>query len=146
MKNAVLKVIESIEGKIRREARDNEKFPNYRNSDGILMCGKCNTPMEIYVEIDKLNVLYERFKNHKFPILCKCRKEQTESDERRLRQNETELLIRRLKQEGFTDKNYLKYTFSHDDNKNSKISKACKKYADDFEFMYKSNRQRREYR
>lgn len=47
------------------------------------------------------------------------------------------MLINKFRKEGITDDNYLKYTFSHDDNKNSNISRACRKYADSFSDMYK---------
>ena len=50
------------------------------------------------------------------------------------------MLIDKFRKEGITDENYLKYTFEHDDNKNPDISRACKRYADNFTDMYRLNK------
>ena len=120
-------------------ARNSADFndEDYRNSEGLLICGKCHTPRERFLNFDKTSNFYERYKNHPFPILCECRKEQEEAEKVKQKQTETELLIEKFRKEGITDNNYLKYTFSHDDNKNPEISRACKKYADNFTDMYK---------
>ena len=121
------------------KARNNADFceEDYKNSEGLLMCGKCHTPRERFLDFDKTSKFYERYKNYPFPILCKCRREKEEAEEKRLKQAETEMLINRFRKEGITDENYLKYTFTNDDNKNPEISRACKKYADNFADMYR---------
>ena len=138
MNNTVFSVIDNTV----RIARNNEDFceEDYKNSEGLLICGKCHTPREKFLDFDKTSKFYERYKNHPFPVLCKCRKEQEEAEKKRLKQAETEMLINRFRKEGIIDKNYLKYTFSHDDNKNPAISRACKKYADNFSDMYRLNK------
>lgn len=110
---------------------------DYRDSDGILICGKCHTPREKFLKFDKSGGFYERYKNRLFPVLCRCRKDEQEAEKERQRQIETQMLIKKLRKEGITDDNYLRYTFSEDDNKHPDISRACKKYADNFTDMYK---------
>lgn len=135
MDNTVFSVIDNTV----RKVKNNKDFceEDYRNSEGLLICGKCHTAREKFVNFDKASTFYERYKNHVFPVLCKCRKEKEEAEEKRLRQAETERLITKFRRKGITDENYLKYTFFHDDNKNPSISRACKKYADSFEDMYR---------
>ena len=135
MDNTVFKVIDNTVMK----ARNNADFcdEDYKNSEGLLICGKCHTPREKFLDFDKTSNFYERYKNHPFPVLCKCRKEQEEAEKKKQEQIENEMLIDKFRIEGITDENYLKYTFFHDDNKNPSISRACKKYADNFDDMYK---------
>ena len=135
MNNAVFKVIDNTVLKARNNADSCEE--DYRNSDGLLICGKCHTPRERFLEFEKNSKFYERYKNHSFPVLCKCRKEQEEAENIRQKQIETQMLIERFRKEGITDESYLKYTFSYDDKKNPEISRACQKYANNFSDMYK---------
>lgn len=138
MKKTIFSVIDNTIVK----ARGQEKLcgEDYRNSEGVLICGHCHTPREKFFPIAKKNIFYERYKSYPFPILCRCRKEKEEARRVKQKQIGIEMLIEKFRREGITDDNYLKYTFDHDDNKNPKISKACKKYADNFEYMYKSNK------
>ncbi len=134
MNNAVFNVIDNTIMKARNNA--DSCAEDYKNSDGLLVCGKCHTLREIFLSLDKTNVFYERYKNHPVPVPCRCRKEKIDAEKMRLKQSEMEMRINRFRKEGITDKNYLKYTFSQDDNKNPNISKACRKYADNFSEMY----------
>ena len=135
MNNAVFNVIDNTIMQARNNADSCEE--DYRNADGLLMCGKCHTPRERFLEFNKTSTFYERYKNHPFPVLCKCRKEKIDTEKEKQKRIETEMLINRFRKEGITDDNYLKYTFAHDDNKNPAISRACKKYADNFSDMYR---------
>ena len=135
MDNEVFSVIDNTIMQARNNADSCEK--DYRNADGLLICGKCHTPMEKFLKVDETNAFYKRYKNHPFPILCKCKKEQEEAKKEEQRRMATEMLINKFRKEGITDENYLKYTFANDDNKNPDISRACRKYADNFSDMYK---------
>lgn len=138
MTNNILNILDSTIKKA--EANNGTCSGDYRNEDGILICGKCHTPKEAVFNLKKTHTFYERFKNQHFPILCKCAEEQKKAEEKRLRQSETEMTIKRFRKEGITDDNYLRYTFSNDDNKNPNLTRACKKYADNFDDMYKLNK------
>lgn len=135
MKDAVLSLIDNTI----KNAENYANFSNrdYKNVQGLLMCGNCHTPKQKFLDIDKSSSLYERYKGHPVPVVCKCRKKQEEAQRQRQKQIETEMLIEKFRKEGITDSNYLKYTFDFDDNKNPEISRVCKKYADNFSEMYK---------
>lgn len=138
MNNAVLSVIDNTIRKATESTKLCEK--DYKNSDGLLMCGICHTPKQKFLDFQKSSPFYERYKNHPFPVLCKCRKEQEEAEKEKQRQVEIQMIIEKFRKEGITDENYLKYTFEYDDNKNPDISLACRRYADNFSDMYKRNK------
>lgn len=73
MKNAVLSLIDNTI----RNAENYANFSNrdYKNSQGLLMCGNCHTPKQKFLDIDKSSSLYERYKGHPVPVVCQCRKE-----------------------------------------------------------------------
>lgn len=133
--NAVLRVIDNTLKISRGKIKPSEK--DYRNSQGILICGNCHTPKEKKINIAKSNPLYEKYKNHLFPIVCGCKKQKQKEEEKSRKKADTLRLIEKFRKEGITDKNYLKYTFESDDRKNPEISEACKKYADNFDDMLK---------
>lgn len=134
MENTLFRVIDNTVMRAMENAETCSE--DYKNAEGLLICGKCHTPRQKFLEIDKSNVLYERFKNRAVPVLCKCRNEEKLRQEARMRQFENDMLIARLRSSGITDRQYLDYTFEQDDNQNPKVSKMCKKYADSFDEMY----------
>lgn len=136
MANAVFKLIDNTLKAAEKNAVASPE--DYKNADGLLVCGKCHTLKQKFFKFTENDgELYERFKNRIFPIVCKCRREQQEAEERARKKRDTELLIERFRKEGITDSNYLNHTFEKDDNKNPEISRACKIYAEKFIEMYK---------
>lgn len=135
MKNAVLSLIDNTIKNAEHYANFSDR--DYKNSQGILMCGNCHTPKQKFLDIDESSSLYEKYKGHPVAVVCKCRKEREEAEKQRQKQIETEMLIEKFRKEGITDRNYLRYTFDFDDNKNPEISRVCKKYTDNFSEMYK---------
>ena len=92
-----------------RVARNNEDFcgEDYKNSEGLLICGKCHTPREKFLDFDKTGKFYERYKNHPFPVLCRCRKEKIDAEEEKQKRIETEMLINKFRKEGIADDNFF---------------------------------------
>lgn len=113
---------------------------DYLNKDGILICGKCNTPKQKRLSISKDNALFEIYNNRIVSIHCKCQQEKQKQDEIKQKQQDTNRLIERFRKQGILDVNYLKYTFDNDDNKNQSVTNMCKKYAKNFSQMYQRNK------
>lgn len=96
--------------------------------DGLLYCGKCNTPKQCEVEFfGKMRIV---------PCMCKCKKEQYEADAADFQRRQKMLKIQQLRQSGFPDSDMQNMTFDKDDGSNS-ISIVARKYVDQFDEMKK---------
>ena len=123
---------ETIKKSADRLKKANSKTKDYYNSKGILMCGICHTPKQKKVDINVSNPFYEKYKNHLFPILCKCEIEKEKSESKLNEIDENKRLMYKLGDDGIYLEDYLKYDFKYDDKKNPDISKACIRYAKNF--------------
>lgn len=89
--------------------------------DGLLHCGKCNTPKQCRVEFfGKIKTPY---------CLCKCATEQRDREEAERKAREALSERRRV---GFPDVELLKMTFENDDMSNPRITHAMQRYVDNF--------------
>lgn len=97
--------------------------------DGLLYCGKCNTPKQCRIEI---------FGRVRTPFcLCKCEQEQQEREAERIKQREKMQAVQRLRRMGFPDVEMSRWTFEKDDCTNTKITKVAHNYVDNFAEMKK---------
>lgn len=103
--------------------KDNAKEGDYRNDNGILICGKCNQPKECLLEYPT-----NSGKFRKFSIVCQCDIEEEKAFRERLDRQERDDYIKQLYKQGLTDSAYLKNTFKNDDNRNPALTAICKKY------------------
>ena len=97
---------------------------DYENEDGILICGKCGEPRQTDVTICGTNM--------RVHCACRCMLEAAEQRRAEARAVEARMQADRFRQEGFTDSAYLQMTFERDDNPGHILSKAARKYAEDF--------------
>lgn len=104
--------------------RDNRKEGDYEK-DGYLMCGKCHTKKQYEV------------KGYKVPIPCKCRQAEIIAERECIERERQTNYITQLQNN--IPHEYRKYTFENDDNSNSSISIACKKYVDKWDEMKSNN-------
>lgn len=106
---------------------------DYRDENGRLMCGICNTPKESIIEVKTLNI------KSVARCMCKCAAEKYEREQaefnKRLAQNE----IYVARSVGIQDKKILAYTFANDDGQNLKISDLARRYVDKFAEMRANN-------
>ena len=135
--NTIYNTIARLKTKAEKEIKKEEE--DYLDSEGILICGKCHTPKQFKLKISKDNFLYEQFKNQLIPSRCKCMEEERKKEEERTKRQEKEILVKRLKEKGITNKTYLEYRFEKDDGANKKITNACKRYVEKFEEISKKN-------
>lgn len=99
--------------------------------DGLLYCGKCNTP--------KQGVFTLNGKEIKPNILCECAARRRDEEERKAKEIEKMDYISILKRTGIQDKKLLSYSFSADSTPNSKHSKAFRRYCDKWQEMKEKN-------
>lgn len=95
--------------------------------DGILYCGKCNTPKQTVIEIGG-----KKFKPY---CLCRCESEAYQEKETERKQFELETEIRRLRRAAFSERMMEDWTFANDDLSNEKLTNAMRRYTEKFSEM-----------
>lgn len=92
--------------------------------DGLLYCGKCNTPKQCRVEVlGQVKTPY---------CLCKCEVEAREKEDAKIKRVEFEKQVAHMRRMGFPDEDLKNWNFANDDGENSYISKVMHKYVDGF--------------
>lgn len=105
---------------------------DYYGDDGLLMCGKCNTPKQTRVFI---------FDKERTPMcLCKCEVEKREREEAERKRIEFEKRVKEYRRMGFPESKMQYWTFANDDGKNAKISAVARNYAENFDRMRKDGK------
>ena len=95
--------------------------------DGLLHCGKCNTPKQTRVEL---------FGQIRTPMcLCKCEQEKKAADEAEKEKQDALDKVKRLRKMGFPDSEMENWTFEKDDCSNDRISTMARKYVENFAEM-----------
>lgn len=106
--------------------------PNdYKNADGLLMCGNCQTPKEVNVEFLGIKKTVR--------CLCKCEKEKDDRERAEFKTRQEQIEINRLRSVGIQDKKILSYKFENDDGRNDKIGDLARRYAENFEEIKANN-------
>jgi len=101
-------------------------FGDYEK-DGLLYCGKCDTPKQCRIDFLGLQ--------RKVPCLCKCGKEQRDAEEQAVKKAESLRLMRDRRTEGFPDAEMQSWTFDKDDRSNPALSNLAHNFADNFSEM-----------
>lgn len=97
---------------------------DYIGEDGLLYCGKCNTRKQ-------REVIFQDMVRRPY-CLCKCEAEKEEAEEEARKQAEFERKVNAMRKAGFPDADMLNWTFANDDMENERITKAMKRYVDNF--------------
>ena len=82
---------------------------DYHGDNGLLYCGKCQTPKEAF--FPKGLVLMGK---NKHPVECACHKAEREQQETAIKERKHLDLVRRLKEDGFSDSVMQNWTFAND--------------------------------
>ena len=106
---------------------------DYYGKDGLLYCGKCHAPKEMFFAKDI--VLMGR---NRHPIECACCKAKREQQEVAIRQQKHRDLVRRLKAEGFSDTAMLNWTFENDNGHSPQMHHAHR-YVEQWQTMRSEN-------
>jgi DNA replication protein DnaC len=100
--------------------------------DGLLYCGKCNTPKQKKVEIMDMVI---------FPkILCKCEAERRDREEEAEKKKELAERIKKYRKMGFPQSQMEHWTFENDDKGNEKLTNMAKRYVDNFNTFCKDGK------
>lgn len=93
--------------------------------DGLLHCGKCNTPKQCRIEL---------FGSVKTPMcLCKCETEKREQEEAERKRIELQRRIKDYRRLGFPESEMQSWTFENADGSNEKIMTAAQNYVANFD-------------
>src|SRR5574343_314979 len=95
--------------------------------DGLLYCGKCNTPKQCVVEFGGRVI--------KPYCMCKCEVDEEERLKEESRVRERMQRVDRMRRTGFPDSEMREWTFASDDGKDAMTMAAMKRYVDKFPQM-----------
>ena len=124
MDNIADEMLALVEKTTSRANREQEG--DYRK-EGVLYCGKCNTPKEYFIE--RLG--------KKQRCVCRC----ADEEERKRKEDETRSIISKLRVECFgSDSSLFKCTFDNADGKDSDIFGRAKYYVKEFDNYYKQGK------
>lgn len=121
-----------VNGLIQKSAQSIPKKEGDYFQDGLLHCGKCNTPKQCRVEL---------FGQVRTPMcLCKCETERRDREDAEFRHRAKMQEIQRMRSVGFPDRDMQNWTFKHDDGSNERVSGICKRYVENFSEMRKKGK------
>ena len=112
------------------EARANESIKTEEGDyvkDGLLYCGKCNTPKQKRVEVMDM-VIYPK-------VLCECEDERRNREAEAERKREFAERIKKYRKMGFPQSQMEYWTFDNDDKGNEKLTNMAKRYVNHFDAM-----------
>lgn len=95
--------------------------------DGLLYCGKCNTPKQCEVEFNGRII--------KPYCMCKCEVEREERTKEEERTREMMQRVDRMRRTGFPDSEMREWVFANDDGKDAKTMAVMKRYVGRFPQM-----------
>ncbi len=122
MNNMLLTIAQRAGERITKETGDYVK-------DGLLMCGKCDTPKECILTIDNLNV--------KVPCLCRCAKKERDARINAEKTKKRQEYINKLRAQGIKDKAVRSWTFEA--SKPNKYIEFAKRYVNQWERVKENN-------
>lgn len=104
-----------------------EQPGDYRDADGLLMCGKCHTPKQVRQPfLGNVKVL---------ACACKCVIEHNRREADAKRKRDRMQYLDSMRRTGFPDAEMRKWTFSNDDGGNPNLMSIARKYVDNFDEM-----------
>ena len=116
-----------IEGLAKSAARNAKGREGDYVKDGLLYCGKCNTPKQCEVEFGGRII--------KPYCMCKCEVEEEEREKEESRVRERMQRVDRMRRTGFPDSEMREWTFANDDGKDAKTMAAMRRYVEKFPQM-----------
>jgi DNA replication protein DnaC len=117
------------------EARANEAIKTEECDyikDGLLHCGKCNTPKQCRVKLMDM-ILSPK-------CLCKCEADRQTKEKERAEKQELLERIKRYRKMGFPESQMQYWTFDNDDQSNPKLTEMAKRYVNNFDTFYKDGK------
>ena len=104
-----------------------EQPGDYRDADGLLMCGKCHTPKQVRQPfLGKVKIL---------ACACKCVIEHNRREAEAKRKRDRMQYLDSMRRTGFPDAEMRKWVFRNDDGGNTKLMSIARKYVANFDAM-----------
>lgn len=100
--------------------------------DGLLYCGKCNTPKQCRVK------LMGKIISPK--CLCQCEKDRQRREEEETEKQELLDRIKKYRNMGFPQSQMQDWNFENDDKSNEKLTNMAHRYVDNFDTFYKDGK------
>lgn len=107
---------------------------DYTGPDGLLYCGKCQTPKEVWLDLwqtPKFDGCTPRYV--KRPVMCKCEQEAKDEEERRIKEEENAKRMERNRAACFDIPGWGETTFAVDDRREVEASKICRSFVEKFQ-------------
>ncbi len=108
----------------RTEERVQITTGDYKDRDGLWICGKCHTPKQVEV------VLFDEVCRPL--VLCQCEAEKAEREKEEAQRREAEKKIAERQHNCFPDIRMAGWTLSQDDGHDEKLSGVIRKYTEQF--------------
>lgn len=120
-----------------KTAMTTKENPGDYMKDGLLHCGRCNTPKQALLSLPALTGTDTP---QPFPIACKCQQEADARAEAKQRAAEFKRILEiRWRDCGAHDRELLKWRFSDDGGGQEKAINVCKRYCERWEEMLREN-------
>ena len=108
------------------------KEGDYVGEDGLWYCGKCNTRKQSQVKVG--GTVYKPF------CMCKCESQKLEEEEEKRKQRDFAEKVKELRRVGIPETKMREWTFANDDMENEQITKAMKRYVENFPELKKQGK------
>lgn len=104
--------------------------------DGLLYCGKCNTPRQHLVEFQDIET-----SGYKIPILCQCREKEYQEEQIQKQKQRDMAVIEELRKRSNMDLKFFNHNFEafQATKENERLLKISRRYVDNFDEMIKRN-------
>lgn len=119
-------VIDTINARVSRQYKENEN--DYRNEDGLLMCGKCHTQKECALTKKDGTTRTVR-------CACECSVEQNAREAAEKRKRDRMQYLDSMRRTGFPDAEMREWTFDKSDHTDPKTENIARKYVANFNTM-----------
>lgn len=119
-------IIDTIGARAARQYSETEG--DYRNPDGLLMCGKCHTPKECVLTKSDGTTRTVR-------CACECSVARNAKDAEEKRKRDRMQYLDSMRRTGFPDAEMRKWTFTESDHADPKTENVARKYAANFDAM-----------
>lgn len=100
---------------------------DYVNEEGLLYCGKCNTPKQVIINVR--GTILRPY------CMCECETAKYENEKAEAKAQALREQIERNRKAGFPDVEMSKWTFDKDDRANAKLSDISHRYVEHFPSM-----------
>lgn len=120
-----------MDGIIKEAEKANAKAEgDYIGDDGLLHCGTCRKPKQCRVA-DWLGSGADKI----LPTACECKMAERRRFEERMKAEERERTLDKMRRAGFPDVEMRKWVFAQDDGGNPRIMQVARRYVENFDAM-----------